>query len=77
MANNTWIELQPNDPIFSNKLEISALPSRPSTTSSLPNTDGTKPKKSRSQDPNYLASRLYDDAISALLLDTEPNKQNP
>ena len=44
MAKDTWIELQPNDPIFSGKLEISVLQSKPSMTSSLPNTDGTKPE---------------------------------
>ncbi len=74
MAQNTWIELEANDPIFSGKLEISALQSKPSMTSLQPNPDGTKPD-SPLQDPNAMASSAYEDAISRLLLSTEPNKE--
>ena len=65
MAKNTWRKLKKDDPIFSGQVEISPLQSRPSNPSSSPSTDGPKPA-TPSQDPNTMASRLYEDAIEAL-----------
>lgn len=65
MAKNTWRKLKKDDPIFSNKVEISALPPRPSDPSSATSTDGPKPA-TPPLDLNDLASKLYEDAIEAL-----------